>query len=52
LLGGRDFQTLIDKAGKLREEGYVVEMDIEGNSREDLEQIAQARENCILLYLD
>lgn len=52
LLGGLDFQALIDKAEKLRDEGYVVEMDIEGNSRETLERVAGERENCMLLYLD
>jgi len=43
---------VVDKAQKLREEGNIVEMDVLGSSREALEQVALARENCILIYLD
>ncbi len=52
LLGGSNFQAVVDKAQKLREEGNIVEMDVLGSSREDLEQIVLERENCMLIYLD
>ncbi len=52
LLGGNDFQAMVDKAQKLREEGNIVEMDVLGSSREALEHVARERENCKLIYLD
>lgn len=52
LLGGQDFQRIVNEAEKLRKEGYIVEMDVEGNTRERLEDIARERENCILIYLE
>lgn len=52
LLGGQDFQRIVDEAEKLRKKGYIVEMDVEGNTRERLEQIAREKENCTLIYLE
>ncbi|MFA7148444.1 MAG: ATP phosphoribosyltransferase regulatory subunit, partial [Syntrophomonadaceae bacterium] len=52
LLGGNNFQAVVDKAQKLREQGNIVEMDVLGSSREALEQVARERENCKLIYLD
>jgi len=52
LLGGSNFQAMVDKAQKLREEGNIVEMDVLGSNRETLEQVARERENCKLIYLD
>jgi ATP phosphoribosyltransferase regulatory subunit len=52
LLGGQDFQRIVNEAEKLRKEGYIVEMDVEGNTRERLEDIARERENCTLIYLE
>jgi len=51
LLGGNDFTAMVDKARQLRADGYIVEMDVEGNSRQTLQQIAQEK-NCTLLYLE
>lgn len=50
LVGGADFKTVVQKAEELRSQGYIVEMDVEGNSHEELKKRMGNRENCSLIY--
>lgn len=52
LLGGRNLRALVLKAEQLRSEGKTVEMDVEGNSREALQEKVRGRRGVCLLYLD
>lgn len=52
LLGGRNLRDMVIKAEQLRSEGKTVEMDVEGNSREALEDKMRHRSDIYLLYLE
>jgi ATP phosphoribosyltransferase regulatory subunit len=52
LLGGTDFQAMVKKAEELRRQGCIVEMDLEGCSKEKLETKLKTRQNCHLIYVD
>ncbi|MDD3889776.1 MAG: ATP phosphoribosyltransferase regulatory subunit [Syntrophomonadaceae bacterium] len=52
LVGGTDFKTVVQKAEELRSQGYIVEIDVKGSSREELEKRMENRENCSLIYAD
>ncbi|MEN6349460.1 MAG: ATP phosphoribosyltransferase regulatory subunit, partial [Syntrophomonas sp.] len=52
LVGGSDWPAMAARAEELRAQGFVVEMDVEENSREDLEKKLQGRDNYTLLYVD
>ncbi len=52
LLGGQNLRKLVLKAEKLRSEGKTVEIDVEGNSREVLQEKVRDRGDICLLYLD
>lgn len=51
LLGGQDFAKLIARSEELRKEGFSVEMDLEGRSRQELLKKLEGKENCKLFYL-
>jgi ATP phosphoribosyltransferase regulatory subunit len=52
LLGGRNLRAMVVKAEQLRSEGKTVEMDVEGNSREALQDKLGGRNDFCLIYLD
>jgi len=54
LVGGKDFAAVIAQAEELRKQGFAVEIDVEGKSRQELERKLEGRENCItggLIYV-
>ncbi len=54
LVGGKDFAAVIARAEELRKQGFAVEIDVEGKSRQELERKLEGRENCItggLIYV-
>lgn len=52
IIGGTDWARMIGKAEELRTRGNIVEMDVEGNSREELQRKLQGRENCQLVFIE
>lgn len=52
LIGGNDYASMVAKAEELRRQGYTVELDVLGWEQEKLEEMARAKENCRLIYLD
>lgn len=52
IVGGTGWAQMIGKAEELRAQGNIVEMDVEGNSREELQRKLQGRENCQLIFID
>lgn len=52
LIGGNDFASMVAQAEELRRQGYRVELDVLGREQEKLEEMAQAKKNCRLIYLD
>ncbi len=52
LVGGSDYAAVTAKAGELRSQGYIVEMDVEGLSRSALEQKLAACPSRTLVYVD
>ncbi|MDD2620405.1 MAG: ATP phosphoribosyltransferase regulatory subunit [Syntrophomonadaceae bacterium] len=51
IIGGADWSAMIAKADELRSQGKIVEMDVEGSSKEELERKLQGRENCSLIFV-
>lgn len=51
LVGGTDFKKMVKNAEELREQGYVVQLDVAGHTRAELEEIANRKLNCSLVYL-
>lgn len=52
LVGGADFATVVAEADRLREQGCMVEMDVEGCSKEQLQAKLHGRNDYHLIYLD
>lgn len=52
LIGGRDLPHMIAEADRLREEGWIVEVDMEGRERALLEDKLRDRPDYCLLYLE
>ncbi len=52
LLGGGDLARRVARADELRSEGYLVEMDVQGLGREELQERAGQRPGCQVVYLD
>jgi ATP phosphoribosyltransferase regulatory subunit len=52
VLGGSDYPAMIHKAEKLREQGFIVEMDLGQHSRAELEKRVSGKDNFTLLYLE
>jgi ATP phosphoribosyltransferase regulatory subunit len=51
LVGGVDFATVVAEADRLRQQGCIVEMDVEGCSKEQLQGKLQGRSDYHLIYL-
>lgn len=51
LVGGSDFATIVAEADRLRQQGCIVEMDVEGCSKEQLQSKLQGRSDYHLIYL-
>lgn len=52
LVGGTDFATVVAEADRLRQQGCIVEMDVEGCSKEQLQRKLQGRSEYHLIYLE
>ncbi|SHG37118.1 ATP phosphoribosyltransferase regulatory subunit [Thermosyntropha lipolytica DSM 11003] len=52
LVGGRDIGQVMKKCEELRLMGYVVEMDVERRSRNELEEKAGTVPGCQVVYID
>jgi len=52
LVGGKNFKLMVAKSEELREKGYIVELDVDSNSREELEKKLKGRDNYSLIYID
>ncbi len=52
LLGGNNLRSMAARADQLRAEGKIVELDVEGASRQVLQDKIKDRNNYTLLYLD
>ncbi len=52
LVGGDNYPAMITQAEKLREQGYIVEIDLGEHSQAELEQKLEGKENWTLIYLD
>lgn len=52
LLGGQNLGQMVKKADELRQQGYIVELDVEANRQEVLEKKLAGRKNYHLLYID
>jgi len=52
LIGGDNYQTMVEKSEQLREQGYIVEMDLRVHSREELEQKIKGQDKWTLLYIE
>lgn len=50
LVGGHDMEQVLSRCEKLRQEGFVVEMDVLGRSREELQAVVSLRDNWSLEY--
>lgn len=52
LVGGTDLQAMVLEADVLRAEGKIVELDVEGLSRDRLAEKLSGRDNYTLIYID
>lgn len=52
LVGGKNYAAVTAKADELRSQGLIVETDVEGLSKAELEQKLAARPNRTLVYVD
>jgi len=52
LLGGKNLRSMAARADQLRAEGKIVELDVEGASRQVLQDKIKDRNNYTLLYLE
>jgi ATP phosphoribosyltransferase regulatory subunit len=52
LIGGKDLGLMVQKADELRQKGFIVELDVESNSKEKLEKKLKGRKNYCLIYID
>jgi len=52
LVGGRNYSAVIAKANELRGQGFIVETDVEGLSKADLEKKIAANPGRNLIYVD
>ncbi|MCX5779675.1 MAG: ATP phosphoribosyltransferase regulatory subunit, partial [Firmicutes bacterium] len=52
LVGGTDLQAMVLEADVLRAEGKIVELDVEGLSRDKLAEKLSGRDNYTLIYID
>ncbi len=52
LVGGSNLTAIVNKADALRNEGKIVELDVEGLSRDALEKKLAGRSHYTLVYLD
>lgn len=51
VVGGTDYQAMAQKADELRQQGFVVELDLDSNNRKELEQKLKSRKHCVLVYI-
>lgn len=51
LVGGKDFAAVVVQAEEIRSQGYVVEIDVEGSSRQELEKKLEGRGTGGLIYV-
>lgn len=52
LIGGKNFPLLVREADRLREQGWVVELDVEACTRSQLEEKLAGRADYRLIYLE
>lgn len=52
IVGGHDYQSMVEKADELRKQGYIVELEVSAQSQEVLQQKLKGRKNCTLLYIN
>jgi len=52
LVGGSDWGKTVEEAERLRGQGLVVEVDVEGHSRADLEQVVKERPGYEVIYVE
>lgn len=52
MLGGKKLDRLVEKSEELRQEGKIVEIDVEMHSRQFLEERIKGRSDYTLIYLD
>ncbi len=52
LIGGDDWRAMVNEANALQAEGKIVELDVEGLSREQLAAKLEGRTNYSLIYID
>lgn len=52
LVGGCNFQRMVEEAERLRQQGNIVELDVEGCSRKQLEDKLRGCRDYHLIYLD
>ncbi|MBO8158876.1 ATP phosphoribosyltransferase regulatory subunit [Thermosyntropha sp.] len=52
LVGGSELGKVMQKCEELRAKGYIVEMDVDKRSPEELRKMVETRGNCRLLYID
>lgn len=52
LVGGKNFAAVVAEADRLRQQGCIVEMDVEGCSKEQLQCKLQGRSEYHLIYLE
>lgn len=52
LVGGTNFHEMVAEADRLRQEGHIVELDVEGNTRDQLQAKLTGRHDYQLVYVD
>ncbi|MGR6835303.1 ATP phosphoribosyltransferase regulatory subunit [Syntrophomonas erecta] len=52
IVGGNSLEKMVSEAERLRQQGYIVEVDVEASSREELEAKLQNKNGYSLVYLD
>ncbi|MDD3365551.1 MAG: ATP phosphoribosyltransferase regulatory subunit [Syntrophomonas sp.] len=52
MVGGNNLQMMVQKADELRKEGKIVELDVEGLSRDALQKKLAGRPHYTIIYLD
>jgi ATP phosphoribosyltransferase regulatory subunit len=52
LVGGNNYPAMIARAEELRKQGYIVELDLLGSSKAELDKRAREKANWIILYIE
>ncbi|NLY92059.1 MAG: ATP phosphoribosyltransferase regulatory subunit [Firmicutes bacterium] len=52
LVGGTNWELMVEKARELREQGYIVETDVEQCTREELAAKAATKGNCRVVFIE